>query len=312
VSENTDSGTIRENSHKVTIDTATDLDGNEANPATSALEALLLSEKALREAVRLVATPPETVLEFLRREEESLHKGLCGLTYPAIASVAGLHLESMARALSNDAGLFWSRALAHTLPAEAICCTRESPAAFPQHAARPAMTAPEELPPKPEMPLVRNSEEWDMLERWMAEGRAAETDHWLWKRAYEEVTACKKQLGFRRGRKPKPETEKRGYRIALKVAQVLPRFQRGMREKNELKKTFRMGLKRLEAELSKRGYSAAEVECLVSYSEPVSAACAWVSENSQPRLELQTVQNYYSKHRRDLPSASANHTEGAS
>lgn len=154
--------------------------------------------------------------------------------------------------------------------------------------------------------IIRTPVEWEMLRQMKAGGNGKGIARWLNKRAQEAIRTCKRVLEMRPGRKRKLESEKEGYKLALKVEAVLPQFEKGMREKKELN---RKRVRRLEQRLSALGYPPDIVECLMRYSRPVSAACAWVSEHSGPARDIQTVQNYYSKFRRLIPGSKSNRPE---
>jgi hypothetical protein len=154
--------------------------------------------------------------------------------------------------------------------------------------------------------IVRTPAEWEMLRGMKAEGKGKEIARWLNKRAQEAIRACKRLLEMRPGRKRKLESEKEGYKLALKVEAVRPQFEKGMRDKKELN---RKRVRRLEQRLSALRYPPDIVECLMRYSRPVSAACAWVGEHSSPARDIQTVQNYYSKFRRLIAESKPNPPE---
>jgi hypothetical protein len=140
--------------------------------------------------------------------------------------------------------------------------------------------------------VIKTADEYKTLQELSAKGEISAVNTWLVKRTKKVVKECKEALGIANARRRKNSDQKRGYKIAMRVAAALSVFEQSMRDKKTCKGRNRA------AKLSRK-YKPNEVESIMASSSAISAACMWVS--IQEKIAQQTVANYYSAYRCLIP-----------
>ncbi len=154
--------------------------------------------------------------------------------------------------------------------------------------------------------LALTHREKDTLESMSANGRLEEIDKWLEERGHKALQLWQGKVKEHQSRRAQADMGKVRYRCALEVEGALAEFEKGMASKIRLKTESRLSGEALATELVRLGFSPDKVKCLIVYTKPLTAACAWVSENSKPKLTWQAIQNQHAKFRRLIRARTQN------
>lgn len=79
---------------------------------------------------------------------------------------------------------------------------------------------------------------------------------------------------------------------------VLAEFEKGMATKIRLKAQAGLRGEALEKDMARLGFAPRKVKCMMAYTKPALAACAWVSQEFMPNLKTEAIYTQFAKFRR--------------